>query len=155
MSSTIYLNIGSNQGDRRAHIEQAVALIAGAFSRSRVRLSDYVESAPWGYVSDYYFLNLGVAVDMDSAPDPHQVMKRLLQIQRSISDAPHRDADNNYCDRAIDIDIVCIDKMRLCDDSLELPHPRAWKRPFVMGPLEQLAPEDVVDFVRSGHLVKK
>lgn len=155
MSSTIYLNIGSNQGDRRAQIEQAVALIAGAFAPARIRLSDYVESAPWGYVSDNDFLNLGVAVDLESAPEPHQALTLLMQIQRSISDAPHRDADNNYCDRAIDIDIITIDKMSMCDEMLQLPHPRAWQRPFVMGPLEQIAPGDVVDFVRNSRMALK
>ncbi len=155
MSSTIYLNIGSNQGDRRAHIEQAVALIAGAYPAARLRLSAYFESEPWGYASEHKYLNLGVAIDLDTESEPHDVLQRMLGIQRSISDAPHRAAGGGYCDRAIDIDIISVDKMSVCDDDLQLPHPRARQRAFVMEPLKELATADVVDFVRRAHAAPK
>ncbi len=151
MHSTIYLNIGSNQGDRRAHIEQAVALIAGVCGASHIRLSSYYESAPWGYASNNYYLNLGVAVDTDATVDPHDILRTMQRIQHSISAAPHRDASGNYCDRPIDIDVIAIDKKHVDDETLQLPHPRAWDRPFVMEPLREVAPPDVVDFVRNAH----
>lgn len=151
MPSTIYINIGSNQGDRRAHIEQAVALIANAFANMRVRLSSYCESEPWGYESKNVYLNLGVAVDLDYVPDPHQALSTLLAIERSISASPHRDANNRYIDRPIDIDIIAIDKMTVSDAALQLPHPRAWQRTFVMDPLKELAPTDVVDHVAKAR----
>ncbi len=61
---TIYVNIGSNSGDRHALIEQAVAAIASAFPNAGIRRSDYIETEPWGYDSDNMFLNLGLAIDL-------------------------------------------------------------------------------------------
>ena len=54
-----YINIGSNQGDRKAHIDRAVALIS-VLAGSNLRCSDYFESKPWGYDSTSPYLNLGV-----------------------------------------------------------------------------------------------
>lgn len=136
--STIYINIGSNQGHRHALIEQAVALIIKHFPEATVRRSDYIESEPWGYVSVHNFLNLGVAIDLDYMPDPLQVLDTMQHIEQVVGTMPHRNADGSYRDRDIDIDIIAIDDITYDHPRLQLPHPRAAERPFVMIPLGQL-----------------
>lgn len=135
----IHINIGSNQGDRRALIGQAVALIASAWPDARMRLSRPVESEPWGYESPNRFLNLGVMLDTDVPSSPHDVLLRLLAIERRVGGgAPHRGADGAYCDRPVDIDLIVVDRLCLSTPDLTLPHPRARLRPFVMHPLHEL-----------------
>lgn len=137
----IHINIGSNQGDRRALIGQAVALIASAWPDARMRLSRPVESEPWGYESTNRFLNLGVMLDTDALSSPHYVLRRLLAIERRVGGgAPHRGADGDYCDRPVDIDLIAVDRLCLSTPELTLPHPRARLRPFVMHPLRELDP---------------
>lgn len=137
----IHINIGSNQGDRRALIGQAVALIASAWPDARMRLSRPVESEPWGYESPNRFLNLGVMLDTDALSSPHDVLRRLLAIERRVGGgAPHRGADGDYCDRPVDIDLIAVDRLCLSTPDLTLPHPRARLRPFVMHPLHELDP---------------
>lgn len=134
----IYINIGSNRGDRMAFIEKAVALIASEWSGAAVRRAPVMESEPWGYVSGNPFLNLGIALDVEDEVDPFDVLDRLQAIERSISVAPHRNADGSYRDRDIDIDLIEIDGITVDSPRLILPHPRMKERPFVMIPLQYL-----------------
>lgn len=144
---TVYLNIGSNMGDRRSHIDEAIRLIGEAFPKAILRLSEVVESEPWGFDSPLPFLNIGVAIDYPVDIDPHYLLVTLQDIERRVSPTPHRNADGSYRDRCIDIDIIAIDCLTISSDSLTIPHPRAWERPFVMEPLRQLAPPAVIALV--------
>ncbi len=137
----IHINIGSNQGDRRALIGQAVALIASEWPGARISCSGPVESEPWGYESPNRFLNLDVMLETDALCEPHDILRRLLSIERRVGGgAPHRDADGAYCDRPVDIDLIAVDRLCLSTPDLTLPHPRARLRPFVMHPLHELDP---------------
>lgn len=132
-----YINIGSNQGDRKAHIEHAVALIA-FIAESPIRRSDYIETPAWGYDSSSTFLNIGIA--FASSLTPETLLKKLLDIQHSISPLSHRDDCGNYIDREIDIDLIALDDTVIDTPSLSLPHPRMHLRDFVLIPMTQLAP---------------
>lgn len=141
---TAYLNIGSNMGDRRGYIDEAIRLIAETFPKAILRLSDVVESEPWGFESTLPFLNIGVALDYPVDIDPFFLLATFQDIERRVSPTPHRNADGSYRDRCIDIDIIAIDCLTISSDTLTIPHPRAAKRPFVMEPLRQLAPPAVI-----------
>lgn len=132
-----YINIGSNQGDRKAHIDRAVALIS-LLAGSNLRCSDYFESKPWGYDSTSPYLNLGVA--FPTTIPPEELLDRLLAIQNSISPESHRDGAGNYIDRIIDIDLIAMDSLVVNTPRLTLPHPRMHLRDFVLIPMSQLAP---------------
>lgn len=132
-----YLNIGSNIGDRLALIEQAVALLRKALPDCGLRLSDYIESEPWGYESPHRFLNLGIAID-GYRGTPLDLLRLTQSVESQVADAPHRNADGTYRDRPIDIDIIAIDGVAFTTPELTLPHPRASEREFVLIPLTQL-----------------
>lgn len=147
MNTTVYLNIGSNQGDRRAIVARAVAAVSAlsfpVVERSRV--SAPVESAPWGYDSDSAFLNVGVALDCRidrpwTVPALHRLLDSLQAIERSIGTMPHRNADGSYRDRDLDIDIVAVDGLTVATPRLVLPHPHMAARAFVLEPMASLAP---------------
>ena len=139
----VHLNIGTNQGDRHALLERAVALIVSELQPRRIRRSDIVESEPWGFTSANSFLNLGL--DIDIAPiEPEALLDSLQAIERRISATPHRNPDGSYRDRHIDIDIILIDDLRLDTPRLTVPHPRMRGRAFVTGPLRQLRGADFI-----------
>lgn len=134
----VYINIGSNQGDSRALIEQAVALIQSAFRVAAVK-SSVVESEPWGFDSPHPFLNQGILIDVDlTERGPEAILDTLLYIEKSISPLSHRDKDGNYVDRKIDIDLIAVDDIIFKSSTLTLPHPLMHLRWFVLKPLQEL-----------------
>jgi 2-amino-4-hydroxy-6-hydroxymethyldihydropteridine diphosphokinase len=140
---TVYLNIGSNRGDRAAFLAQAVDVLSKAFGKGTLRTAPVVESEPWGYDSQQPYLNLGVAIDFADGdmPEPQAVLAVTQAAEREVSaNSPHRDGAGNYIDRDIDIDIIDIDGVTLNTPELTVPHPRAEAREFVMGPMQFLCP---------------
>ncbi len=136
--ATAHINIGSNIGDRHAHIELAVTRIMQRFGD--VRRSEFIESEPWGYDSPHRFLNLGLMVESGEMP-PEKLFEILKEIEQTISPASHRAADGGYADRVIDIDLIAVDDMIVNTPALTLPHPRMHLRQFVLQPMVELAPE--------------
>jgi 2-amino-4-hydroxy-6-hydroxymethyldihydropteridine diphosphokinase len=154
---TVYLNIGSNRGNRSAFINHAVELLAEAFAKGTLRTSPQVESEPWGYDSEQTYLNIGVAIDFDDAdiPEPLQMLATTQQIEHRVSaDSTHRDSHGNYIDRDIDIDIIDIDGVVINTPELTVPHPRAEAREFVMRPMQFLCPGWHPQKSKSKHLKK-
>ncbi|MDE7024367.1 MAG: 2-amino-4-hydroxy-6-hydroxymethyldihydropteridine diphosphokinase [Paramuribaculum sp.] len=134
---TVYVNIGSNIGNRRSVLERAVACIKGRWCN--VRVSGVVESEPWGYDSPNSFLNVGVAFECDSESSPLDVHRELQYIQNSICGDSHRTDGGVYVDRVIDIDLIAIDSEIVDSKELQLPHPRMHMREFVLVPMMELA----------------
>lgn len=135
---TAHINLGSNIGDRRALLETAVARIEAALGHTCMR-SDTIESEPWGFDSPNAFLNMGISIE-SAGLGPLELHRLLQQIQREISEAPHRTASGGYADRPIDIDLICMEQTVVDTEELTLPHPRMHLRDFVLQPLAQLHP---------------
>lgn len=138
-----YINIGSNLGDRRLNISRAVALIEKEFGYFKISKS--VESEPWGFDSANPFLNIAMMFHSDM--DPVEVLHTLQKVEKAIDPAPHRDAEGQYIDRRIDIDIMAIEQVNKDGSSqsitvdhpeLQVPHPHLFDRPFFIGPLREL-----------------
>lgn len=132
-----YINIGSNLGDRYGNIVRA---IAGIMDRTGtvagVRCSAVIESEPWGFGSDNAFLNIGML--MPTTLEPLELFGLLQGVERSICDAPHRNASGAYVDRIIDIDLITLGDVVMDSPELTLPHPHMREREFVMEPLRRL-----------------
>ena len=140
---TLYLNIGSNIGDRRSKLLHAVALIEKLpwLRPGTLRLSSFITSPPWGYTSANDFINVGLAVEIHPGTHPLTILDDLLSVQTAVSPSPHRDASGNYIDRDIDIDIIAIDQLIFNHPRLTIPHPRMHLRQFVLDPMRELAPD--------------
>ena len=132
----VFVNIGSNLGDRRLNLSRAMRAIGEEFGDFEI--SHVVESEPWGFDSTHSFLNLGMM--FSSTLPPVEILYRLQAIERRISSVPHRNPDGSYADRVIDIDIVAIDDLSVVEEKLTLPHPRLPERRFFLEPLAELAP---------------
>ena len=112
----------------------------------RTTVSDIVESAPWGYESDFAFANVGIALDCRisgrwTAGTLHRLLDALQAIEKDLGTMPHRNADGSYRDRDLDIDIIAVDDLIVATPRLRLPHPHMASRPFVLQPMASIAPE--------------
>ena len=130
----VYANIGSNIGDRKLLITTALEKISEQFGICCI--SQFIESEPWGFESGNRFLNLGVS--FKSLLHPEEVLNKLQEIEKSICEASHRDANGGYIDRKIDIDIMAIDDLQYKSDRLSIPHPHLCEREFFLIPLKEL-----------------
>ena len=133
---TAYLALGTNLGDRRFNLQEALLLIAGN-TGSFSAISSVYETEPWGFASDNQFLNQVVAVETELSP-----VEILAQTQ-AIEQAIGRTAKSLhiYQDRLIDIDLILYDQFVINMEELQLPHPLFHKRRFVLEPLCEIAPD--------------
>ncbi|MCC8037632.1 MAG: 2-amino-4-hydroxy-6-hydroxymethyldihydropteridine diphosphokinase [Bacteroidales bacterium] len=131
-----YIGIGSNLGDRKAYLQEAIARIEFV-ARERARVAPVMESEPWGYESQNRFLNTVIAIPWHGTPQ--ELLHALQEIERELAPcSPHRNVDGSYRDRAIDLDIIDIPGVVIDTPTLTIPHPRKDARPFVAGPLKAL-----------------
>ncbi len=147
MEVPVYFSLGSNLGDRRQNILEAVRLMGERFSemedieRKPVALSSLVETEPWGFESDNKFLNAAVRFDLESSP--HDILKTVKDIERSLGRKtlpPAYDPDGRriYSSRPIDIDILLFGDLKINTPELTIPHPRMFEREFVLVPLREI-----------------
>lgn len=131
----VYINIGTNLGELQANLDLALARVGARFPL--VRVSERMESEPWGFESANKFLNVCACFEQgDLAPE--QILQELQQIERAISPLSHRNPDGSYRDRLIDIDIVAIDGVEMHTPRLTLPHPHLQDREFFLDPYLQI-----------------
>ncbi len=125
------LSIGSNLGDRLAHLQAAVTLLA---SVSTVWVSAVYETDPVGGPEQDPYLNAVVAT---SLAEPRQ----LHRFTTAIEAARGRERTVRWGPRTLDIDLIDVQRMRLADPELTLPHPRAAERAFVLVPWLDVNPD--------------
>ena len=141
--STIYLNLGSNLGDRRANIERAILMLASRYPQSRIRRAPEIQSDAWGFDTVNRFINVGIAIDLPEGVevDPLALLDQVQAIEQTIAPGEtHRNTLGDYIDRSIDIDIIAIDDLVYSHPRLKIPHPHAGARAFVMRPMHFLRP---------------
>jgi 2-amino-4-hydroxy-6-hydroxymethyldihydropteridine diphosphokinase len=125
-----FLSLGSNQGDRRALLHEAVDSLPDV-----VAVSPVYQTAPVGGPDQDQFLNLVVQLDTDLEPS------QLLGVCHRIESSAGRVRDVRWGPRTLDIDIIWIDGVTMDDERLTIPHPRWKERRFVLAPLRDLAPD--------------
>ena len=133
-----FLGLGSNLGDRRRYLREAVDALPDV-----VAVSPVYETAPVGGPSGQgAFLN--IVVELDTARTPRQ----LLELCREREAAARRVRLERWGPRTLDVDVLWVEGQTVDEDDLIVPHPRMFERAFVLLPLRDLAPELVPsDFV--------
>ena len=82
----VFLGLGSNLGDRQAHLTQAISLIAEKVG-SVIRQSSFIETEPWGFESENKFLN-GVIL-VETTLTPRQLLRATQKIERELGRKKH------------------------------------------------------------------
>ena len=130
----VAIALGSNLGDRRAHLDYAVSRLEE--SVSSLRVSSYYDTEPVGVVGDQpSFLN-AAAVGETSA-SAREILATLMAIERERG----RERPFQNAARTLDLDLILLGRLVMDDEGLTVPHPRFRERRFVLEPLAEIAPE--------------
>lgn len=131
----VYLLLGSNMGNRRGNLGEAIRLIEVRCGKI-LSTSSYYETAPWGNSEQPSFYN--IALCLDTPLSPLALLAEVLAIEKAIG----RVRDEKWGPRLIDIDIIFYGNQCLRETNvLEVPHPHMQERKFVLVPLAEIAPD--------------
>jgi 2-amino-4-hydroxy-6-hydroxymethyldihydropteridine pyrophosphokinase len=136
--SRAVLSLGSNLGDREAHLRSAVR----GFAAALVAVSPVYETAPWGGVEQPDFLNAVLIVD-----DPDTDAWGWLRRGQALENAAGRVREIRWGPRTLDVDVVHVEGVTSDDPELLLPHPGTPERATVLRPWLDIDP----DAVLPGH----
>ncbi len=141
-----YLGLGSNVGDRLAHLRRAVASLPDVVAVSQV----YETSPVGGPPGQGPYLNVVVALDTERGP------RELLELGARLEAAAGRVRTVHHGPRTLDVDVLLVGDRTVAEPDLVVPHPRMWERRFVLAPLAELDPDlvpaDVLE--RAGGTVE-
>lgn len=138
------IGLGSNLGDRLAFLRAGVAGIGDLGGLKGI--SGLYETAPVGGPDQGPYLNAVVLVD--SSLDPHELLARLNTIEVE----QNRERKERWGARTLDLDIVAAVGPVIDELDLQIPHPRAAEREFVLRPLTDVWPDASVADNMSAHV---
>ncbi|MGI8414045.1 MAG: 2-amino-4-hydroxy-6-hydroxymethyldihydropteridine diphosphokinase [Solirubrobacteraceae bacterium] len=131
-----YLGLGSNVGDRLAHLQAAVATLPRQGVEVLASSSVY-ETEPVGLVPDQrHFFNAGLRVE--TAHEPEALLDACKAVERELGRAA---GGVRHGPRVIDVDVLLLGAVEYGSARLTLPHPEVLARRFVLVPLLELDPE--------------
>ncbi len=134
-----FVSLGSNLGDRRSYLSDALQGLPDVVAVSKLYETDPVGGPP----GQGAYLNCVVELRTKLTP------RELLAVAQALESAAERVRVERWGPRTLDVDILLVGEEKVDDPDLTIPHPRMWERGFVLAPLADLAPELVVGFLDS------
>ncbi len=151
-----YIGLGANLGDARVTLTAAVHALAALPGASLAGVSRLYVTVPVEVLEQPDFHNAVVGLDVPAGPGANTGPIALLLALKSIERAFGRQARARYGPRELDLDLLLFGDERLSVERpetgrspdpakawrlLEVPHPQAHSRLFVLAPLADLAPD--------------
>jgi 2-amino-4-hydroxy-6-hydroxymethyldihydropteridine diphosphokinase len=130
-----YLGLGSNLGDKRAMLTEALARLDATPGIRVTARSRFYRTPPWGDTNQDWFLNAAAALDTTLLPA--ELLAACLSVERQLG----RVRERKWGPRSIDIDVLAYGQEAVDDPDLVLPHPFVLQRAFVLKPLADIAPD--------------
>lgn len=129
-----YIACGSNIGDKKAHLHAAVDALSADKKCRVLRVSDWMETTPYGGVEQADYLNGALA--LETLYTPEELLEKLHEIEK----AEARERKERWGPRTLDLDILLYEGTVMDTDQLTIPHRDMCNRDFVLKPLAQIAP---------------
>jgi len=129
-----YLSLGSNLGDKRKHLQDAITQLSGHAAIIVTRVSPFYKTEPVGFTAQDWFLNAVIEIQTELAP------LALLNQCQTIEQRRKRQRTIHWGPRTLDVDILLYANLCMHTPELTLPHPRMLERAFVLIPLHAIAP---------------
>lgn len=133
----VYLSLGSNMGDKRENLLEAIKRVGELENTEVVKSSTILETEPFGYIEQDNFLN--ACLEVKTLLTPQEFLSSILKIELDMG----RVREIKWGPRVIDIDILFYDNEIIQEDNLAVPHPWICEREFVLEPLSEIAPNYV------------
>lgn len=131
---TAYLGLGSNLGDKKGYLDNAVRSLDEAKGCHVEKVSSYQVTKPYGGVEQDDFLN--ACLILKTLLTPEELLEKLHEIEQSA----HRERIVHWGPRTLDLDILMYDDVVMETDELVIPHVEMHLRSFVLNPLREIAP---------------
>jgi 2-amino-4-hydroxy-6-hydroxymethyldihydropteridine diphosphokinase len=136
------VGLGSNLGERAAHLDAALAALADTGGVEVLAVSSYHETEPvGGPPGQGRYLN--AVAEIETTLTPRQLLARLQEIERQRG--RDRGREVRHGPRTLDLDLLTFGRRRFEDPDLIVPHPRMAERAFVQAPLAELAARPAPD----------
>ncbi len=137
--ASVYLSLGSNIGDRKANIMNAIDQINTMDGVKVIKISSLYNTNPIGKTDQPDFMNCAVKIETNI--NPHTLLEYLLDIEKLMG----RVRAERWGPRIIDIDILLYDNLNIDTNNLKIPHPLMTERAFVMVPLAEIEPKLIIN----------
>ncbi len=144
----LYLSLGSNEGDRRQNIENAISMLNIELKTPYTAVYSFIETEPWGFESEDKFINAAVLYELElpegynAEAEGLMILEKCKDIERRMgrTGGPQYDerGERIYTSRPIDIDILLLGDSRIDCEELTVPHKLMYERDFVMIPLNEI-----------------
>lgn len=131
---TAYIALGSNMGDSRRLLEDAVKSLNEVKHTKVEKVSTFITTPPYGVTDQPDFLN--GCLKLSTLLYPEELLKELNRIEKEAG----RERIIHWGPRTLDLDIIFYDDLILETDTLCIPHVEMHKREFVLEPLQEIAP---------------
>lgn len=134
MQHVSYIGIGSNMGDRVAHMVDAIQRLKSEDRIDVKAVSHFYETEPITLKgeSSHWFIN--AVIQIKTTLSPVQLLRKLQDIEKQMG----RERSHKWAPRTIDLDILLFDDQICKSSELTIPHPEMHKRRFVLEPLCEL-----------------
>ena len=139
----VFVGLGSNVGDRAAHLAGALSRLSSHPAIELVRATELAETAPWGDADQPPFLN--AVAELRTRLEPPELLQTLKEMERDLGRTPSR----RWGPREIDLDILLYGDRLVDEPLLAVPHPRLTERRFILEQLLLL--DDALVHPRSGR----
>lgn len=136
MGKSVFLSIGSNLGNKKNNLQEAIDSIK-KYNIKTIDVSGIYETEPWGFETDNCFYN--IVLKIETVLNALDLLAVILEIENNIGRVRNNE-NNTYISRKIDIDIVTYDNLIIEIEKLTIPHPCMHKRKFVLMPLQEIEP---------------
>jgi 2-amino-4-hydroxy-6-hydroxymethyldihydropteridine diphosphokinase len=129
-----YVAVGSNLGDRWAHLALAARALREAPGVAVPRASRVWDAAPIGPPQPRY---LNAVLELETTRTPLSLLGILRETERIAG----RTRDLRWGPRTLDLDLILFGDLVVCTPGLTIPHPEMSHRRFVLAPLAELRPD--------------
>lgn len=129
-----YIGLGSNMGDRKKQLDDAVSALEKEEDCNVICCSSYWNTKPYGGVKQDDFLN--ATLELRTLLTPEELLERLHKIEQLAK----RERTVHWGPRTLDLDILFYDQLILDTKQLHIPHLDLQNRLFVLQPLQEIAP---------------
>lgn len=167
---TVYLGLGSNVGDREAHLKKALELIGKEVNIEVEKVSHIYETEPWPkheiingrpVENEKQNWHLNQVIGIKTSLEPMELLRTLQNIEAQMG----KQQKLTWGSREIDIDLLIYDNEILESEELKIPHPYMQERQFVLIPLLEIAPkltdprskkpfQEYLKNIQTTHIVK-
>lgn len=134
MRTKVFLLLGSNIGDKKQQLENAINLIRKECGSVKQKSSIY-ETEPWKAEGQDVYYNM--AVEIETSLTPELLLKKIKQIEKELG----RQKREKWAPREIDIDILFFGRKVIKQRELQIPHPHMHERNFAILPMMEIASE--------------